>query len=203
MHRLQGLTCSRQHPFGSGHSARYPASYAETTSGGAGPWSPVSCRLSAAGLRFLSILFPPRNSALLTVGLPPSTRRTDLDGVSMFRTPETRLGSGVLCTPRATVSTRPGSVPGPPFAASQRAGPCSSRTTVPPRDVVMTRHQRGFTVVRPSSLPLACAPRTEQRPLSFSLSFAPRSYPQRTSGRGQVSDTDPDYGLDIVEPPSS
>jgi hypothetical protein len=30
----------------------------------------VSCRLSPAGIRFLDILFPPENSALLTVGLP-------------------------------------------------------------------------------------------------------------------------------------
>lgn len=128
---------------------------------------------------------------------------TDLDGVSMFRTPETRLGLGVLCTPRATVSTRPGSVPGPPPTAFQRSGPCSPRTVFPSRDVVMTRHQRGFTVIRPSSLPLACGSRTERAPLGFSLSFAPRSYPQRTSERGQISDTDPDYVLDIVEPPST
>ena len=34
----------------------------------------VSCQLSPAGIRFLDILFPPENSALLTVGLPGSTR---------------------------------------------------------------------------------------------------------------------------------
>ena len=35
---------------------------------------PLSCRLSATGICFLGILFPPRNWALLTVGLPPGTR---------------------------------------------------------------------------------------------------------------------------------
>ena len=53
----------------------------------------VSCRLSPAGIRFLDILFPPENSALLTVGLP--TRHhdgPDSVGVPMFRTHELRPG---------------------------------------------------------------------------------------------------------------
>ena len=53
----------------------------------------VSCRLSPAGIRFLDILFPPENSALLTVGLP--TRHQggpDSVGVPMFRTHEMRPG---------------------------------------------------------------------------------------------------------------
>ena len=37
---------------------------------------PFSCRLSATGIRFLGVLFPPRNSASLTVGLPPPSRIT-------------------------------------------------------------------------------------------------------------------------------
>jgi len=39
---------------------------------------PVSCRLSAADIRFSVIRFPPRNWAFLTVGLParPRARRT-------------------------------------------------------------------------------------------------------------------------------
>lgn len=39
--------------------------------------------------------------------------------------------------------------------------------------------------------------------MGFPPSSAPRSYPRRTSGWGQVSDTDPDYIPDIVEPPSN
>jgi hypothetical protein len=36
------------------------------------PW--VSCRLSTTGIRLLGILFPPRSSAPLTVGLPGNQR---------------------------------------------------------------------------------------------------------------------------------
>jgi hypothetical protein len=50
----------------------------------------------------LGILFPPGDSASLTVGLPATP---DPNGVSMFRTGKTRLGSGALCTPGTTVST--------------------------------------------------------------------------------------------------
>jgi hypothetical protein len=51
----------------------------------------VSCRLSATGIRFSVILFPPRDWALLTVGLPTNNGR-DLDGVTAFRTHERRPG---------------------------------------------------------------------------------------------------------------
>ena len=53
----------------------------------------VSCRLSPAGIRFLDILFPPENSALLTVGLPGRHQGgPDSVGVPMFRTHEMRPG---------------------------------------------------------------------------------------------------------------
>src|ERR1051326_7190039 len=52
----------------------------------------LSCCLSATGIRFLGVLFPPRDSASLTVGLPPHPRRDGPDGVSKFRTHETRPG---------------------------------------------------------------------------------------------------------------
>ena len=54
--------------------------------------APVSRCLSAAGIRFLGILFPPGSSASLTVGLPAALHATDPDGVSTFRTHETRPG---------------------------------------------------------------------------------------------------------------
>src|SRR6266498_790220 len=53
---------------------------------------PPSCCLSATGVRFLGVLFPPRDSASLTVGLPPHPRRGGPDGVSTFRTHEIRPG---------------------------------------------------------------------------------------------------------------
>jgi len=43
----------------------------------------------------------------------------------------------------------------------------------PSQGLTMTKHQRGFTVVHPSSLPLACGPRTERGPLGFPLGFTP------------------------------
>jgi hypothetical protein len=51
----------------------------------------VSCRLSATGIRFSLILFPPRDWALLTVGLPTHDR-WDVDGVTAFHTHERRPG---------------------------------------------------------------------------------------------------------------
>jgi hypothetical protein len=63
------------------------------------PVVPVSCCLSAAGVRFLGLPVPPRDSAFLTIGLPFTARCGDLDGVSMFRTNEIRVGSGAPCTP--------------------------------------------------------------------------------------------------------
>jgi hypothetical protein len=55
--------------------------------------APLSCFLSAAGIRFLGVLFPPRDSASLTVGLPPRLPGRDgPDRVSTFHTHETRPG---------------------------------------------------------------------------------------------------------------
>src|SRR5215471_964708 len=55
--------------------------------------APLSCFLSAAGIRFLGVLFPPRDSASLTVGLPPRPCGCDGPvGVSTFHTHEIRPG---------------------------------------------------------------------------------------------------------------
>jgi hypothetical protein len=52
---------------------------------------PVSCWLSPTGICLLDILFPPKVSAFLTVGLP-AHHQAELDfvGVSVFRTCEIR-----------------------------------------------------------------------------------------------------------------
>ena len=52
----------------------YPASYPRPPAGGAGQPVAVSCCLSATGVRFSVIRFPPRSWALLTVGLPANGR---------------------------------------------------------------------------------------------------------------------------------
>ena len=85
--------------------------------------------------------------------------------------------------------TRPAKTLRPPLAVPPRPGPaprCSSHLP----GLWVTRHQRGFTHVRPSGLPLACAPGWNGNAPASSLSFAPRSYPRRTSGRGLALNTD-------------
>ena len=67
---LQRLTCPRQRSFEPGSTARYPASYHETTREEPGPAAPLSCCLSAARHSLLGHPVPPGNSAPLTVGLP-------------------------------------------------------------------------------------------------------------------------------------
>ena len=172
---LHRLTCPRQHPF----RGRAPGPVSSQLSSNDGLEEPfkvvlVSCRLSPTGIRFLDILFPPKISAFLTVGLPD--RRPDGPdsvGVSVFRTHETRLGLGAPCTPGTVVSTRPHTILGrhPPPSNGRSLSPWSRK---PSQDVQLTRHQRGFTGIHPiPSLPLACGPRTEREPLGFPVSFAP------------------------------
>ena len=173
----------------------------ETTNGGLIDLISVSCRLSATGVGFLGILYPPGIWAFVTSGLPPTPEgMADPDGVSVFRTHETRLGLGAPCTPGTAVSTRPRSILGRRLPPSNGRS-LSSRHRKPSQDVQLTRHQRGFTGIHPiPSLPLACGPRTEREPLGFPVSFAPgRCWPQqsRASRWGQVTDTDPDYVFSI------
>ena len=150
----------------------------------------VSCRLSAAGIGFLGILYPPGNSVLRYLRLTATLDGVaDPDGVSVFRTHETRLGLGAPCTPGTVVSTRPHTILGRRLPPSNGRS-LSSRPRKPSQDVQLTRHQRGFTGIHPMpSLPLACRPRTEREPLGFPVSFAPdRCWRQRprTSRWGQV-----------------
>ena len=149
----------------------------------------------------MGILYPPGTWAFVTSGLPPPTNGVaDPDGVSVFRTHETRLGLGAPYTPGTVVSTRPRSILGrhlPPYNGRS----LSPWRHKPSQDVQLTRHQRGFTGIHPMpSLPLACGPRTERGLLGVPVSFAPdRRWRQqsRTSRWGQVSDTDPGYVFSI------
>jgi hypothetical protein len=160
--------------------------------GGATTSVPVSCRLSATGIRFLGILFPPRDWALLTVGLPThlEMRRTRTGFPHIARM---RHGWGwVPSIPRGRRC--PHGREYSPAAACRltTARSLSPRHCIPTRRVMLTRHPRGFPVSHPMpSLPLACGPWTEQEPLGSTMSFAPSRYRPRTSRRGQVSNTDP------------
>ena len=150
---------------------------------------PLSCCLSAAGIRFLGILS--------RQGIPPPLRSayraassgTDPDGVSMFRTRETRLGQGALCTPGTAVPTATGESPG-------RRLPLRNGQPLPPRTATRpgTYNSRGISkgslAFTPPSLPLTCDPgRNGLLGLSPELRTPPGRTRQRTSGRGQASDT--------------
>ena len=87
---LHRLTWPRQHPLGSGHRP-YPAGYTGPTAEWPATNLALSRCLSATGIRFLAILFPPRvrppsQSAHRPAALP------DLDGVPTFHTSEKRPG---------------------------------------------------------------------------------------------------------------
>ncbi len=123
-----------------------------------------------------AFLFPPRDCAFLAIGLPLTTKDVrDLDGISMFRTNEIRVGSGAPCTPglRCSHSRRSRFDCRCRFSAASPALRCFSHLP----ELPITKPQQGVTVIHPSTLPLACDPRTGRRLLGFPLGFAPHSYP--------------------------
>jgi len=148
---------------------------------------PVTFRRT--GVRFLGILSPPGNSAFVTSGLPAAPDGApDPDGIPTFRMPEQRPGwappqpRGQRCShDRRGLSGRR-----LPFLNGQALHPGLHPIL---RGSCVTRHQQGFTHVRPSGLPLACIPGWNGSASASFLSSAPRSYPQRTSGRGLALNT--------------
>jgi len=178
---VTGSPDPRQRPFRPSISS-YPASYPETVGGGADHVVPVSCCLSATGVRFSIILFPPRDWAFLTVGLPAPGGRTQTGLPRSARTSYDRGGSPLY---PEDDGARPdlGDVPSRrlplhggssfnPAPASHLAGVC------------LTRHQRGFKQFSRPVFPSPVAARMEREPLGFPSSFAPRRYRQRTSRVG-------------------
>ena len=129
---------------------------------------------------------PPGDSAPLTIGLPAPGAGPD--GVSMFRTRETRLGPGALSTPGTAVPSRPGAIPDrrlPPHSGRSLSPRCNE----PSRGVSVTRHQQGFTAVHPSQP----SPRLWSPDGTGTLGLFPElrtrlsRTQQRTSGRGRAS----------------
>jgi hypothetical protein len=149
---------------------------------------PAAFRLPAFASRV--ILFPPGTWAFLAVGLPATTRWPDPDGVSTFRTCEIRPG-WVPPLPRGRrCSPWPDAVPGQrlPHLSGQSLHPA------PASHRGATLHEASTEVhaIHPSGLPLACDPRVGRESSGFPLSFAPRCYQQRTSGRGRAVSTRPE-----------
>ena len=124
--------------------------------------SPFGCRHSLVGLPV------PAQGLFLSHDRPTRhrTRCRDLDGVSMFRTNEIRVGSGAPCTPglRCSHSRRSSFDCRCRFSAASPALRCCSHLP----ELPITKPHQGFTLVHPSTLPLACGLRTRQRPLGFS-----------------------------------
>jgi hypothetical protein len=146
------------------------------------PPVPVSCRLSAAGLRFLDHPVPAGELSL------PHGRPTEGDapldpvGVTTFHASE----------------IRPGWVPpllrdgdALPADTESPAGACRFTTTspmlrwnIPPAEPTVTKHHQGFSRLHPSGLPLACGPRMERGPLGFSPELRTEPLPATHVGAG-------------------
>jgi hypothetical protein len=159
---------------------------------------PFSCRLSAAGICFLGVLFPPRNSALLTVGLPQHPKMSwTLTGFPR----STRVRYGRVGCPLYPGGDGVHTAIGASSAVVCRlsaASLFSPRHHNPTRGIAVTRHQRGFTTFTLPALPLTCNTQSERASLGFSMSSAPSHYWPRTSRRGPVSNTDQELRLGHV-----
>jgi hypothetical protein len=139
---------------------------------GAGQPVAVSCRLSATGVRFSVIRFPPGSSALQTVGLPAG--RPDLDGVTAFRTREQRPGwvpsipRGQRCSPGPIALTGPRL----PHHSGVSLYPAPAHPTR--RGFCFTRHQRGF---KQFTRPVFPSPATARVERALLWAFPRASYP--------------------------
>jgi hypothetical protein len=169
---FKGSPATRQPAFAAGHQARYPASYTGPTGWkDRRPRFPLSCCLSATGIRFLGVLFPPRDSASLAVGLPHHRPDEPADGMDLTGFPRsTRMrydrvgcqlypGSGGVHT-----TVEASSVAACRFSTARSS---SSRHHNPTPGVAVTRHHRWFTLAHPFGLPLTCSTRSERAPLGF------------------------------------
>ena len=157
-----GLTWPRLRSFEPGHRGPCPAGYPRRPAGGLVLTLVVSRHLSAAGLRFSAILFPPRSWALLAVGLPatdstwPGPRRG-------YRVPHARAttGVGALFIPGRWCSSRPEAITG-------RRLPLPNGQSFHPRHLHIRRRgsldeaSTRVQAIQPSGLPLARRPRTER-----------------------------------------
>src|SRR6266511_4280748 len=163
---------------------------------------PVSCCLSATGIGFLGVLFPPRDSASLTVGLPPHPRRGGPDGITTFHTHETRPGR-VPAIPRerrcprdrrTVLGRRPPIRNGPLLIIpTPRPDPGSCRNEASP-----LVHARSPFRPSPHLLP----PGRSGRPWASLRASHPAITDRARQRRGPVLDTDRSHVFDIkVEPP--
>ena len=136
----------------------------ETTGGGAGHHVPVSCCLSAAGIRFSVIRCPLGDWAFLTVGLPGDKARTP---TGLSRSTHTRYDRGGCLLYPGDGGAHPADRKSP--AAACRFPAASPYTPLPHpiSGALITRHQRGFTQFTRPVFPLPVAPGWNRSPWAF------------------------------------
>ena len=196
-------------PFGSGDRARssskaHPPHVGTLSGPGTRPgirpvmrdptrrWStvvPVSCCLSATGIRFLGVLFP------LGVSLPhgrptdpPAVGRTATGFPRSTRMRHDRIGCPHY--PGTAMLTRPTANHRSPPAASQRPVLHPGAASIHP-GLNVTGHQGIYSRSPQPVFPSPVTPGWNRGPWASSLSFAPRRYQRRTSRRGQAFEHSP------------
>jgi hypothetical protein len=141
----------------------------------------LSCCLSAAAIRFLAVLSRHGSPPSLRLAYRCLVNPPDRDGVSMFRTGESRLVSGAPYTPGPWCSHGRHRNFGHHCRLST-AGPVP-RCHFPSPKFWVTR-LAGVHAIRPSSLPLACNRWMEHQSLGFLPGFTPRRCQRRMPGAG-------------------
>jgi hypothetical protein len=174
-------------PFRARPQGQYPASYPGRPPGEDGlvPRFPAAFRCT--GVRFLSILFPPGRQLPLRSAY--QARCLDPDGFSTFHASETRPG-WAPSIPRGRRCSH-----GRLIFSGRRLPHSNGLALLPRCHLPPTRGSDSRGIIKGSlaftrpvfSLPVA--PGRIGSPWASSLSFPPRSYPRRTSGRRQALST--------------
>lgn len=162
---------------------------------------PVSCRLSATGIRFSGHPFPPRSWAFLTVGLPDTVTTRTLTGFPRSTRTSNDRG-GCLLYPEGGGAH--------PIGKKSPTGACRSSTAspyTPLQQPISEAHNNETSTevhaIHPSGLALTCSPRMERGPsgLNPELRTPPLPVTHVRAGRGQRARTS-NYTTDIAGPPT-
>ena len=170
-----------------------------TASGGAGHPVPLSRCLSAAGIRFSVIRFPPRSWASLTVGLPSITRTP----TGLPRSTRTSYDRGGCLLYPEDGDAHPTDLHSPAGACRFPAASPYPHYNIPSTRALLTRHQRRFTRFTRPVFPLPVAPGWNGHPWASPPSFTPRQHnnQRRTSGWGRAIEHEPGTTLSTSAKP--
>src|SRR6266540_1927882 len=168
----------RQPPFEAGHPGPYPAGYTTRPPEERSCCAAFPSPFGMPALACWTILFPPRSSAPLTLGLPATAAGRTSTGLP--RCPRVRPNrGGRLLDPGAMVSTRQErSVP-----AGIRHITAASPEPPPQQPSAGDPQSRGINEGSPYS---PVPPEMAREPSGFPPGFAPRRYQRRTPGQGQA-----------------